>query len=535
MTAVELFSQHHEEMKTHDSQSNFYRNLIPLELPKEGEQYSFEVDLSACTGCKACVTACHSLNGLDENETWRQVGLLQGGTSEEPIQQTVTTACHHCLEPGCMQGCPTKAFEKDVITGIVRHLDDQCIGCQYCILKCPYDVPQYNKSKGIVRKCDMCSDRLAEGEAPACVQSCPNDAIKIAIVNQSKIAMINSVQKLLPETPTDEDTSPTTQYIRKEALPTNALPADFFSSKPKDPHIPLVLGLILTQLSVGVYIGEWMSTSSVFNPYLSAFALICALAAIAASTMHLGRPLYAFRAVLGFKTSWLSREILAFGGFAFFASLLTASHIMIDSEKLFGKTLPFIDKITPYLDFIQFMAIGTGLVGVLCSVMIYHDTKKSLWNFYWTGPKFLLTTAILGTSTYLLISSNAAFYFETSIEMIRTMSSNLLSTIIVLTALKLFYDASLFLSLKDKVFSIEKRSSLMIIKELKKPAIVRVVSSLLGGIVLPIIFISLATLTEHLHIFALLSFILLIIGEFSERYLFFRGIVTPNMPGAVVT
>ena len=70
-----------------------------------------------------------------------------------------------------MHGCPVGAYEKDALTGIVRHLDDQCIGCRYCMLTCPYEVPQYSVRKGIVRKCDMCADRLAESEAPACVQA----------------------------------------------------------------------------------------------------------------------------------------------------------------------------------------------------------------------------------------------------------------------------------------------------------------------------------------------------------------------------
>jgi len=83
-----------------------------------------------------------------------------------------------------MDGCPVLAYDKDETTGIVRHLDDQCIGCQYCILKCPYDVPKYSESRGIVRKCDMCHDRLSVGEAPACVQACPNEAIRIITVNQ---------------------------------------------------------------------------------------------------------------------------------------------------------------------------------------------------------------------------------------------------------------------------------------------------------------------------------------------------------------
>ncbi len=165
-----------------------YRDLIPLTAPKAGEQYAFEVELDACTGCKACVSACHSLNGLDETEAWRDVGLVVGGDWRNSFQQTVTTACHHCADPACLNGCPVLAYEKDPVTGIVRHLDDQCIGCQYCVLKCPYDVPKYNARLGIVRKCDMCHGRRAEGVAPACVQACPTHAIRIVTVAVSGAA-----------------------------------------------------------------------------------------------------------------------------------------------------------------------------------------------------------------------------------------------------------------------------------------------------------------------------------------------------------
>jgi formate dehydrogenase iron-sulfur subunit len=181
LTAVERFAQKHEHHAL-PAQERYYRDLIPLNRPQEGEQYAFAVDLDACTGCKACVSACHSLNGLEDEELWRTVGFLHGGSSEEPYQQTITTACHHCVDPACANGCPVLAYEKDEETGIVRHLDDQCIGCQYCVLKCPYDVPKYSETKGIVRKCDMCQGRLAAGEAPACVQACPSGAIKIEIV-----------------------------------------------------------------------------------------------------------------------------------------------------------------------------------------------------------------------------------------------------------------------------------------------------------------------------------------------------------------
>ena len=103
--------------------------LMPISRPAPGEHYAFEVDLDSCTGCKSCVAACHSLNGLDDDETWRDVGVLVSPSRARPLTQTVTTACHHCTDPACLNGCPVLAYEKDPVTGIVRHLDDQCIGC----------------------------------------------------------------------------------------------------------------------------------------------------------------------------------------------------------------------------------------------------------------------------------------------------------------------------------------------------------------------------------------------------------------------
>src|SRR5262245_52994260 len=100
LTAVARFARRDTHGLT-PRQAKHYGELLPLAAPRPGEQYAFEVDLDACSGCKACVTACHRLNGLEEGESWRNVGLLHGGTTESPILQHVTTACHHCLEPAC--------------------------------------------------------------------------------------------------------------------------------------------------------------------------------------------------------------------------------------------------------------------------------------------------------------------------------------------------------------------------------------------------------------------------------------------------
>ena len=220
LTPVERFAQKHDSADL-PAQARYYRDLIPSSKPGRGQQYAFAVDLDACTGCKACVSACHSLNGLEEHETWRDVGLITG-TAEagKPYLQTVTTACHHCLEPACLEGCPVLAYDKNPETGIVRHLDDQCIGCQYCTMKCPYDVPKYSQRLGIVRKCDMCTDRLAVGEAPACVQACPHEAIAIRLVDVAEVSAASQPgAHIVPGAFDSNYTKPTTTVFLEKAHP----------------------------------------------------------------------------------------------------------------------------------------------------------------------------------------------------------------------------------------------------------------------------------------------------------------------------
>src|SRR5688500_8145566 len=265
VTAVTRFAQKHESAET-PLQSRYYRDLLPLSAPRPGEQYAFEVDLDRCSGCKACVAACHSLNGLEPGESWRSVGLLISDEAASPFQQTITTACHHCVEPECLNGCPVLAYEKDPATGIVRHLDDQCIGCQYCVLKCPYEVPRYSSRLGIVRKCDMCANRLAVGEAPACVQSCPSAAIRITVVDREIIRdrhhTTNTAESFLPASPDPKYTLPTTTYISGKGLPLTARAADSTELRPAASHWPLVFMLVLTQAGIG---GIWFATMSAFT------------------------------------------------------------------------------------------------------------------------------------------------------------------------------------------------------------------------------------------------------------------------------
>ncbi len=377
-TPVALFADEYDSKSVRER----FTHLIPLSKPNLGEQYAFEVNLDACTGCKACVAACHSLNGLDEDESWRDMGLLVG-TRKEPYLQTVTTACHHCAEPACADGCPVLAYDKDIVTGIVRHLDDQCIGCSYCILKCPYDVPKFNLKRGIVRKCDMCQGRLAEGEAPACVQACPNEAIKIKVV---KLTDVPGRGEIIAGAFDSSYTRPTTTYVSSKPVPTAAKAADAGRLELDHGHEPLAWMLVLTQMSAGSFIGcavaMWLNALSLQQAAItSAAALVMGLAGIALSVLHLGQPLKAWRAFLGWRKSWLSREIMAFGA-------LPAGGSAIFATWWFGS-----------MDWMRLAVTGTAmaaLMAVWCSVMVYVDTRRPFWSMVNVAGKFLGTMLLLG-------------------------------------------------------------------------------------------------------------------------------------------
>ena len=409
-TAVDRFAQAHDEAVGSGAPAagGRYSALMPATPPGEGRQYAFEVDLDACSGCKSCVAACHAMNGLEDDESWRDVGLLHGGGEGEPVLQHVTTACHHCLDPACMHACPVDAYEKDPATGIVKHLDDQCFGCQYCTLACPYDAPKYSAAKGIVRKCDMCSDRLAEGEAPACVQSCPGEAIGIRVVDVDQVVEESETNLFVPGAPEPGITLPTTTYRTARVLPRNMMPADYYSVSPTAPHWPLIVMLALTQMSVGAFLVEQVlglvapsALMASIRPLHSASALVFGLLALAVSVLHLGRPRYAYRAVIGLRHSWLSREIVAFGLFAGLA-VTYAAWPWVGAHLLSARgTAP------PWLGW---TVAGFGVAGIGCSVMVYQFTQKDFWNGWSTGCRFLLTAAVLGlAAAWLSLMVTAAW------------------------------------------------------------------------------------------------------------------------------
>jgi Fe-S-cluster-containing dehydrogenase component/DMSO reductase anchor subunit len=459
-----------------------YREQVPLSKPGPGEQYAFDVDLDACTGCKSCVSACHTMNGLDEHETWRKVGLLHGGRAGAPWQQTVTTACHHCVDPACLAGCPALAYDKDPVTGIVVHLDDQCIGCRYCTLTCPYDVPQWNPLRGIVRKCDMCHERLAGGDKPACVEACPNGAIAIAVVAQEQVIAANEGRAFLPAAPDPTITQPTTTYRSARPAPRDAIPADHYAVRAEEAHPPLAVMLVLTQLAVGTFaIAQLVDVAGG-----AAVAVALGLVALGASLLHLGRPHLAFRAVLGLRRSWLSREIVAFGGFAAAAALAAL-------------------RPSPALGAI---AAGLGIAGVACSVMVYAATRRASWSVGITGAKFALTTAILGAATAHVLTDDP----RVAHGFIATLGA------------KLALELALLARARDRHHGALQRSARLQLGPLRRVLATRLA---LGAGALAI------ALADPGVIAAAAALVCALAGELCERHLFFVAVGSPRMPGGV--
>jgi formate dehydrogenase iron-sulfur subunit len=537
LSAVERFSQLHDSIDTDlidtAAQAKYYRSLLPVSRPRQGQQYAFEVDLDRCSGCKSCVAACHSLNGLDEHETWREVGLLHGGTAELPILQHATTACHHCLEPACLSACPVRAYEKHPETGIVQHLDDQCIGCQYCMFACPYDVPKYNARLGIVRKCDMCSQRLAVDEAPACVQACPHEAIRISLVTHQEIVANCETNSFLPGAPEPTITFPATNYKTARALPRNLLPADYHSVKREHAHWPLIVMLVLTQLSVGGFLIDFVMRMvqgvGTLAAARSATALAFAVIAMAASVFHLGRPRFAYRAILGLRTSWLSREILAF-------TLFTGVAVAYSALTFFrARQNPQAMEI-----FLGVGVAGFGLAGIACSVMVYAVTRRTFWNASSTALKFLLTTTVLGAAATLATSLAAAVWpgATSSGDVMDAYGQPLCLLLVVSMAAKLVVEGAVFRHLRQKQASALRRSAELMRGELVAVVQSRFICGFVGGIALPCMLLQIGFAPPDnsrllIGLVAIALFAACLAGELLERYLFFTAVSQPKMPGGV--
>jgi formate dehydrogenase iron-sulfur subunit len=153
------------------------------------------IDTTRCVGCRACEAACSEKNGLPEPALSGDARVFDVKRTTAPQAYTVVnryanpnnasepryvkTQCMHCVEPACASACPAKALEKTAGGPVVYH-QERCLGCRYCMVACPFGVPQfeYEKAAPYIRKCSFCADRQAAGKLPACADTCPSGALQ---------------------------------------------------------------------------------------------------------------------------------------------------------------------------------------------------------------------------------------------------------------------------------------------------------------------------------------------------------------------
>lgn len=508
---------------THKAQTKSQCGNYSIEVtpPKEGEQYRFHFDATVCVGCHCCEAACNEQNGNPANVKWRRVGELEMG--EFPNTKTLfnSMGCNHCIDPACLNGCPTNSYIK-LDNGIVIHDDDGCIGCQYCTWNCPYEVPVFNPERGIVTKCHMCYEKLGARETPACVQACPAGAIEIEVVNKDEwIRYKITKEGAAPNMPDINITKPTTRYTQNEETAA-ARSADGRFVRGGHSEMPLVFMTVLTQLSFGafvaIFIGSLLSfvglKTATMDALTTLFALAPAAVGLSLSALHLGRPILAYRAFKNQKTSWLSREALYLGAYAALLSVVCGMYFLEFS--------PFI------VFFVSVATLFAGGYGIYAQSMIYRVPARPSWNRVTTTYRFFG----VGYIGFLLIAT-VLFAKDSFASGVSVLS---VATLAAFFQLRLVYDEYLFFTLlsgeQPNFSTLAKTKELLEIRyaTLKK---IRIAGLLIFGVVMPLV--AMVLINSEIYFYGMLLCTLCVVFSFASeilgRYLFFKTAVSIGVAG----
>ncbi len=159
----------------------------------------FLYDSTLCIGCQACMVGCKKANNMPVESSdllpiWEHprdlsaktlniIKKYESGTGRNKDQETdgfafVKRQCMHCVDPGCVSACPVSAMQKNPDNGIITYNKDACIGCRYCQIACPFNIPKFQWDSAFpqIVKCELCSHLLPKGEIAACCSSCPTGA-----------------------------------------------------------------------------------------------------------------------------------------------------------------------------------------------------------------------------------------------------------------------------------------------------------------------------------------------------------------------
>ncbi len=144
-------------------------------------QYAIVTELSRCIGCLSCSVACKQENNVPIGNFWQNVmrvgpsPINEGDDFPNVEMYFLPVGCQHCEDPECVKVCPTGASHKKE-DGTVQIDKEKCIGCQFCVMACPYGVRYLNTEVKVVEKCTLCEHLVAEGKLPECVSGCVGQA-----------------------------------------------------------------------------------------------------------------------------------------------------------------------------------------------------------------------------------------------------------------------------------------------------------------------------------------------------------------------
>ncbi|TCT19438.1 formate dehydrogenase subunit beta [Thiobaca trueperi] len=177
----------------------------PLEVAKL-------IDVTTCIGCKACQVSCSEWNdirapvgsniGVYDNpidlspQAWtvmRYAEVEEGGRLQWLIRKD---GCMHCADPGCVLSCPAPDAIVQFKNGIVDFHQEHCTGCGYCLTGCPFNIPRLSEEDGKVYKCSLCSDRVAVGQEPSCVKTCPTGALRFGSKEDMQVIAAERIANL---------------------------------------------------------------------------------------------------------------------------------------------------------------------------------------------------------------------------------------------------------------------------------------------------------------------------------------------------
>jgi Fe-S-cluster-containing dehydrogenase component/DMSO reductase anchor subunit len=462
-------------------------SLLPLDA---GEQYRFAVAMESCIGCHSCEVACAEQNRNPVDTLWRRVGELEGGRFPQTRRFNLSMACNHCLEPACLAVCPTGAYVK-LDNGVVKHTGNDCVGCQYCIWSCPYEVPVFNPVQRIVTKCDMCLPRLEAGELPACVLACPTNAITIEKVNTSQWRTRHA-EADGPGLPPSDITVSTTRLQLPAVVPADTHPARE-EVNAADPHWPLIVLTLLSQTALGAA----ATSVALHSTAASLTASATATAGLVASLLHLGRPTRAWKAVRNLKTSWLSREVLLLGVF----TTLTGAYAVAGRA---GRPA------NPVAITIAIAAAVAGCAGVYASGRLYMLAARPVWNSRRTIVSFFATALSVGPILALFMAASTP--------------PLLLVVAGAGVALQLAVCAHLVAIVVNGTGREQRGTASLLLGRFRPLLTLRLVASAVA-------LVAIAAAAGHGRTTLALALVLISLGELIGRYLFYVTVVPMTTPG----